>query len=394
MSIHLDLHFLQSTSYANLNRDDLGAPKTAIYGGKLRARISSQCLKRNIRVATNRSMIRSRKIHELIAAQLTTRGWNPDEAAMAGIDAVDALTADRGKDGEALLFLTEQQITDLVTLLDQDLGQAAYEPAAQAWRDIVADPKIKDDKRLGAARKYLAADKTAVLDAKANRSQLATRDAIIARKDGAVALFGRMLAAFPQGRVDAAMKVAHALSTHPVALEQDYFTAMDDLAPDTGAGHLGTNEFTAAVYYRYSTIDVSELLTVLNHDVNAVTELLNAVVTATVNAFPTGKQTGTAVANPPALAYFTVRTDQPLNHAIAFETPAQAEPNGGYLTPSVTAFANTARGYADMGYHQHLTWHGHASLLPLPEGDTALGDRHTMPNLIADAVTAAVNKAQ
>jgi CRISPR system Cascade subunit CasC len=47
--IFLDVHALQTVPPSNLNRDDTGAPKTALYGGVPRARVSSQAWKRATR---------------------------------------------------------------------------------------------------------------------------------------------------------------------------------------------------------------------------------------------------------------------------------------------------------------------------------------------------------
>ena len=47
--LFVDIHAIQSLPPSNVNRDDTGSPKTAIYGGVRRSRVSSQSWKRAIR---------------------------------------------------------------------------------------------------------------------------------------------------------------------------------------------------------------------------------------------------------------------------------------------------------------------------------------------------------
>jgi len=57
----IEIHMIQNHSPSNLNRDDLGAPKTCVFGGVTRARISSQCLKRSIRNPGNPDDVHNRE---------------------------------------------------------------------------------------------------------------------------------------------------------------------------------------------------------------------------------------------------------------------------------------------------------------------------------------------
>ena len=423
MSTFIDLHVLQPTPFANPNRDDLGSPKTMTMGGAVRARISSQCLKRNIRLAAVDTLMRSRRHHLQIAERLVAAGWDKDAAHMAGIDLVDGVTADRGGKGEALLLLTTSQVDDLVALAET-IGADKY-AAAGTWYAAQPVPTDKkgEDALLTATRTYLTpttgkakkkADADADADAdEAGEQQKATgkaaktaviaadkklseeRDLIISRRDPEIGMFGRMLAAMPDARVDAAISVAHAFSTHASLVEADYFTAVDDLAAfaedeGSGAGHLGSNEFTAAVYYRYATINVSELLKV-DGDTSVVEAMLQATVKAVIDAFPTGKRSSTAAAAPPALVYAVVRTDQPINLAAAYETPIREGSSGGYLAGSIDALADTAAAYDRMGYSTGVTYAAHAAMTPAP---AALGDQVTVTELVSGAVAAALATAK
>ncbi len=397
MSTYLDLHIIQSTPSANLNRDDLGTPKTATYGGVLRSRISSQCLKRNIRLRTTDTLTRSRRFHLELAEELTQlHGWDANTAAMAGIDLVDGLTAKRGKSGEAMLFLSRTQIAALIDVA-LTLGEDAYSKAGTWYGKQTSDKEMTAEKLLTAARTYLNDKKTGVLTHPDNKERLTERDEAITQRDLNVGVFGRMLAELPGARVDAALSVAHALSTHGTEIDLDYYTAVDDLdgfAGDSGAGagHIGTSELTAAVYYRYTRLNISELAEIAEGNHAAVQEITTAVTNAVVNAFPTGKESSTAAANPPVLVYAVVRDDQPVNLAAAYETPIKPDPNnGGFITPSIVALADTIHGYDEYGYNTGIRFRGHASLLDTTPHNThnSLGDKHTITGLIDHAVTAA-----
>lgn len=151
-----------------------------------------------------------------------------------------------------------------------------------------------------------------------------------------LALFGRMLADLPGKNVDGACQVAHALSTHAVTREYDYYTAVDDLKPDdtSGADMIGTVEFNSACYYRYAAIDLEKL-----HDTLGDTELVKAGLAAFLRAFveaiPSGKQNSFAAQNPPSFGAFRVQEQaRPRNLANAFERPIRHD-GSGFVFPSI-----------------------------------------------------------
>ena len=159
-----------------------------------------------------------------------------------------------------------------------------------------------------------------------------------------IALFGRMVASDPSINYDASAQVAHSISTHEVNNEYDYFTAVDDLSAEdnAGAGHLGTVEFNSSTLYRYATVNVRELVKSLGTDTPKAVE---GFVKAFLLSMPTGKQNTFANRTVPDFAYITVREDQPVNLAGAFEAPVRADQNG-YVLKSIKALTD----YADKTY--------------------------------------------
>ena len=235
----IDVHVLQTVPPSNLNRDDTGSPKTAVYGGVRRARVSSQAWKRAARrdfadqLDSSELGTRTKRVVELlrdriVAARPSTSEEDAQAAAAEVLsDAGIVLKEPRNKKGAPpessyLLFLSAQQIDALGRLAIESLEGGS-----------------KPDKK--------------------------TAQALVKGKNSVdLALFGRMVADVTDLNVDAACQVAHALSTHAVETEYDYFTAVDDHKAadeeeDAGAGMIGTVEFTSATLYRYATIDVDLL---------------------------------------------------------------------------------------------------------------------------------------
>jgi len=142
-----------------------------------------------------------------------------------------------------------------------------------------------------------------------------------------IALFGRMLADRPETNIDAACQVAHAISTHAVNMDIDFFTAVDDLLPEgeTGAGMMGVAGFNSACFYRYACIDYDQLKANLNGDGALAKRTVEGFLRASVHAVPTGKQNSSAAQNPPSFLMVVVRTDgQCWSLANAFEKPVRA----------------------------------------------------------------------
>lgn len=332
MSTFIDIHVLQTVPSSNINRDDTGSPKSAIFGGVRRARVSSQAWKRATRKdfatyldATQRG-VRTRRVmadlvDQIIALDTTlTHGAaqnlakdvmaaaskiafekpqsKKSKTAEADADAVDP-AAEEGLLSKYLLFLSNQQITRLAEL-------------ALTGRDGAIDKK--------AAKQAL--------------------------KDGngiEVALFGRMIADDPVYNVDAGVQVAHAISTHAVETEYDYYTAVDDAQPgeDSGAGMIGVVEFSSSTLYRYATINLDQLRANIG-DSKVTADAVEAFVRSFVMSMPTGKQNTFANTTLPDAVIAQVRTRRPVNLVGAFEDPIVTKPGVSLSLQSVDALAQKA----------------------------------------------------
>lgn len=283
MSLFLEFHLIQNFAPSNLNRDDTGAPKDALFGGQRRARVSSQCFKRAVRLATsehellplaNRG-IRTKRLKTLLLERLAGR-----DAEEAGAKIEVALAAaglklkDDGKT-EYLLFLGEGEVVAFADLIEQHWDELP----------VGGDKKSKKDAKASLPAEIVKKAK-ALLDG---------------GKAVDVALFGRMLADLPSVNQDAACQVAHAISTHRVEREFDYFTAVDDKgdADETGAGMIGQVEFNSATLYRYAVLDLRKLLDNLQGDVELALSAVEAFTRALALAIPSGKQNSFAAHNPP-----------------------------------------------------------------------------------------------
>ena len=301
----IDIHILQTVPPSNINRDDTGSPKTAIYGGVRRSRVSSQAWKRATRVAFNTGLnpsdlgVRTRRIVELLAdeivglsTELTERATDLATATFKEVG-IDTKPPKKEATAEAgyLVFLSRHQL--------KALAQAAVDAASS---DDVAQ-HLK----------------------KANVKALADRDHSVD-----IALFGRMVAEQTDMNVDAAVQVAHAISVHPVETEFDYFTAVDDFLGDdeTGAGMIGTVEFNSSTLYRYATLDVDRLADNLG-DPKATQRAVEAFVQAFVRSMPTGKQNTFANRTLPEAVVVLVRDSQPINLVGAFERPIHESERAG-----------------------------------------------------------------
>lgn len=296
----VDVHVLQTVPPSNLNRDDAGSPKQAVYGGVRRARVSSQAWKRATRMAFAQGQpaadraTRTKKISGLVADRLHARsGLDRDQAVRLATHLLAPLKISTGKkesDTAYLLFLGRPQLDRIV--------------------DLVAD----------------RAHELAGLDDKALEEALKDEPVQRVLNEGHpvdVALFGRMVADLPNLNVDAAVQVAHALSTHPVEIEFDYYTAVDDENPkeETGAGMIGTVEFNSATLYRYATVAVPQLVDNLGGDIEAALDALVGFIDGFARSVPSGHQNSFAHRTLPSLVTVAVRTDQPVNLVSAFEQP-------------------------------------------------------------------------
>lgn len=362
---YIDIHLLQTLPYSNVNRDDLGSPKSLVYGGVTRTRVSSQAWKRPVRLAVESALddraVRTRRVPGEVRDRLIERGW-PEDLAVAGGAQLMISARDKGIKTEdnggssVLLYLPESALDELADLVE-------------AHRDAVESQATKKP-------------------AKAALPAEAVED-LLSRRNGTINLFGRMLAELPSGGVDGAVQVAHAFTTHATEPEVDFFTAVDDLNPpeDRGSGHMSSAEFSAGVFYRFASLDVLGLIRNLGGDRQIARDLVQAFLMAFIGALPTAKQRSTAAQTLPDLAHIAVRSDRPVSFAPAFESPVRAE-NEGWAEPSVEALRRYAADVHRLWGDTNITWNGHAGVGGKPLTD--LGDEvASYHELVAVAVAAA-----
>ncbi|WP_030144820.1 type I-E CRISPR-associated protein Cas7/Cse4/CasC [Spirillospora albida] len=328
----IDLHVLQNVPPSNLNRDDTGTPKTAVYGGVRRARVSSQAWKRATRKTFHDLLdpselgVRTKRVAELLAVRIHDLDESIEQAEAWELAAETVQNAtnskievpkrragkDKGEQQPAaapeakyLMFLSARQLDGLAEL------------AVEGRTDIKSFFKDKENK----ARAKAIAN---------------------ARHSVDIALFGRMVADGADINVDAATQVAHAISVHQVENESDYYTAVDDHKEreddDLGAGMIGTVEFNSATLYRYAALDVDLLRANLGkglRDDEPVTEPVRRAVEAFVQGFitsmPTGKVNTFGNHTLPDAVVVKVRSSRPISFVSAFEEPCKAVAGGGHL---------------------------------------------------------------
>jgi CRISPR system Cascade subunit CasC len=181
-----------------------------------------------------------------------------------------------------------------------------------------------------------------------------------------LALFGRMIADRPGDNVVAASQVAHALSTHRVDLEFDFYTAVDDLQSEgeTGAGMMGTVEYNAACFYRYSNLDLAQLLRNLDGNAVLAGNAVEAFLRASIEAIPTGKQNSMAAQNPPSLVLAVVRDKGFWSLANAFLKPVRAGDSEDLMAASIGALGIYWKRLTEMYGEPKGGWLGAATLHP------------------------------
>mgnify|MGYP002869735876 CR=1 FL=1 len=312
MSIFIDFHVLQTVPPSCVNRDDTGSPKTAVYGGAVRARVSSQAWKHAMR----------KKFKELFRSEeLGSRTKNVVEMVEHEICAIDSSVDDAACHKKAIEVLT---LAGIKLKSEKDKPEKA---------DALFFMSNKQAKAL--------AECALKLDLKDKGSKDIVKNALKDNPSVDIALFGRMAASDPTLNCDAAAQVAHAISTHAVQNEYDYFTAVDDLQEEdnAGAGHLGTVEFNSSTLYRYATVNASELAETIGKENTA--ETVRKFGQAFICSMPTGMSNTFANNTLPDTVYVTIRTDQPVNLCGAFEKPIKKS-NEGYAAESEKRLAEYA----------------------------------------------------
>lgn len=301
----IEIHLLKNYPPVNLNRDDSGAPKSCFFGGVQRGRISSQCLKRSWRTSDIFKQIgsygvRTRKLPELVEEQLIEMGVDKETAEVAK----EKMTGIANKDGKT----TKDGITAQIVFYAEDEIKRVAKRVKEA---------IDEDANLKSFAKRSPKEFTALVE-----------DAKISPISADIALFGRMVTSDYFLNVDASMQVAHAISTHMVNRESDYYTAMDDLLKnneETGAGMIGDTDYNSCCYYEYASIDTDALAENLKNAPNReglIEKLIPALLQAMAYTNPSGKQNTFAGQIMPDLVMIECKNHKvPLSYVNAFEIP-------------------------------------------------------------------------
>jgi CRISPR system Cascade subunit CasC len=348
----IEIHIIQNHAPANLNRDDTGSPKECMFGGARRGRVSSQCLKRSIRRSelfqeelAGHLATRTRRLPELIRERFEKDDSLREYAELAakkvsGFGTKEGKERALEKDGK---FATAQTMF----LTDADVSHV-FEVVSAAAREAATVKKFENLK--GA-------------DLQKSAQQKGFRPISVD-----VALFGRMVTSEAFRDVEASTQVAHAISTHAVKHEFDYFTAVDDLArtngeveEDAGADMIGDVEFNSACYYKYFSIDregfIDNLIgrvlqqEIADRDEAAAIELvgtaLDALLRSAVMVSPSGKQNSFASHQLPALVLIEVRPHRsPVSYANAFVKPV-SRGSDGLVASSLDAFRTHVEALTD-----------------------------------------------
>jgi len=405
----IEIHMIQNHSPSNLNRDDLGAPKTCLFGGVTRARISSQCLKRSIRrspefhtVLEREGGVRTRRLITVLAERVHGDSHPPEKLIEFIAKAFEKGGVGRTGKGEEpnntniLLFLPQSAIAGMADAVAAE--RAKRKPNPRALAEALAD----------------------ILGASASAPDIALSGRMTEVETAG--LFARL-----ELGVEASLSVAHAISTHAVTNEVDYFTAVDDEGRGTGAGHVDEAMFNSACFYKYFSLDWDGLVRNLagrepdpqedaaahakwKHELKPQAERLAAAtlghfLRAAALTTPTGKQNSFAAHNPPDGILVEVKRNSktPVSYANAFADPVDPESLRGLVGQSVAQLGQYVHDIAD-GYdieaerfwfspsaRHPLTWVERDTKAPEAEKPTVTPEEHNLKSL--DTLVEVVVKA-
>lgn len=315
----IEMHILQSFPVTCLNRDDLGAPKSARFGGAERARVSSQCWKRAVRELFHESekgfseTVRTKYLLSLFTRIIKSEDElkTEEEAESIAKKILSVANGDKKLFGkldtkknivDTLFYISEQTATSIVRhVLEKLKEDSKYTPKFKEMSDLLKE-QVSD-----------AAD---------------------------IALFGRMVAADATNTVEGAALFSHALSTHAVRSELDFFSAVDDEkknAEDAGAGQIGQIEYSSACYYRYIGVNLDLLKKSNLFDQAQMKSVLDNFIRAAILANPSARKNSMFGQGLPSYVLAVKRSGQPISLANAFEKPVEAKRGSGFIEPSIAA---------------------------------------------------------
>lgn len=317
----IQFHILRNYAASNLNRDEIGAPKTAVFAGVQRGRISSQCLKRAWRSsdafkAMNSYGFRTQYLPELVVKRVKELA---DEETVA------------------FAIKNKKAFSEIGKKLKKKSEEDAEEPETKEKDKSDGKTKqlmffSKDDINV-CAKAVINANKDK--DKLKEEIKLLSEDAKVRRITLDIALFGRMITDDRFADINASLQVAHALSTNRVNQESDYFTAVDDLSSiygeDTGAGHLNDNDYNSCCYYEYAALDIDQLKRTLNNTnstdaLEKLPMLVSSLIDAMIYSSPTGKQNTFAAHSLPSVVCLEKKSKKiPVSYINAFEKPVPSD---------------------------------------------------------------------
>lgn len=324
----IQIHMLQSYAPANLNRDETGSPKDTIFGGIRRGRISSQCLKRSMRLSNtfvdtfkDDGLLadRTKRLPQLVRDALIE--MNVEETVRDAIvnrvpEIGQESTKRDAKKSEADVLETRQLIfigANEVQRIAEKLLSLYEENGAKKWEKLPID---KITKTLGSSLPQ-SVD---------------------------IAMFGRMTTSAAFEDVQAAVQVAHALSVNALNQEFDYFTAVDDISGQSGAGMIGDVEYNSSTYYKYMSIHWEQLVKNLSDDTEIAKQAVQALLMASATAQPSGKQNSFAAHNLPDFVLIEISDKNlPVSYANAFLKPATQSYDMSLMETSLKMFDNYTR---------------------------------------------------
>lgn len=358
----IEVHILQNHAPSNLNRDETGSPKEAIFGGYKRARISSQCLKRSIRrsdvfaeALANSLATRTRSLPELVRSKLLAAGVSK-ELAEVGAKKASGFGTEEGKETKPNAS-GHYRTAQTMLLSDGDVSAVAdvITEAAKRTKDVASFDKV--------ASKDL---------------QKAAQDRGFRPITVDLALFGRMVTSEAFVNVEASSQFAHAISTHKVDHEFDYYTAVDDLERATddeagaGADMIGDVEYNSACYYKYFNVHIEGLVANLTGEAfkreatdedrsrarESAAKAVRALIEAACRVTPSGKQNSFAAHQPPSLVWIEAREQNlPVSYANAFCKPVDPKAKAGLEAESAAKLKDEAESLAKMyGLEARKRW--------------------------------------
>ncbi|MFF9378185.1 type I-E CRISPR-associated protein Cas7/Cse4/CasC [Streptomyces griseoluteus] len=404
----LDLHVLQHAPASLMNRGEHNEPKTLVVGSVQRAALSPQSQKRaqrtDIEDWLSEHAVRTRMLPPRLSGHLTHQGWPKDLADFAAQQVARCATSEglktsarAGHRTEVMVYTAEQHLLDdlaqICTDHQEQLALALHHSTQKAADDADAGeyPAEEDDASILAAsagRRRKTAPAAAKRPSTPRLLPAKQIGAILARRTACIDLFGRMLAGHDESHVTGAVHLAWAFTTHVGDLQPDFFTAQEDWPADgdPGSAHLDTALLTSGVFYRYATVNLTQLTENTGGDLAHAQRLAELFMEAFLLSLPQAKRTSTAPHTLPDTAAYVVRDRRPVSYAPAFEQPVEAAAAGGFLAPSRQALADYAALATRMTGTRHRAGHGHLTLHPEPLA--ALGPHHpSYEEFIAAALT-------